>query len=236
MQLHAPNFLTSSSWPNAVLDIDAEAEQDEHHAEHCGRHHPPPVMQESQALARRGSGRHLPCPTGLGVVMVMAAVFRGAHGALPHFLLLLLRRRRLVFLLPLALYSSPWRGTITVLLLPRRAAAVLLVLGGAGRLRRLRGRVLLAAGGAGLDLDGLRRDAGHGDADDAVLEPGVDGLGVAAVGDAELEVEAAPAVAGDGALPAHDQAPVAVHHLHPDVLLPVPCSQPHAQLRISERG
>uniref|UniRef100_A0A804PBA6 Secreted protein n=1 Tax=Zea mays TaxID=4577 RepID=A0A804PBA6_MAIZE len=85
--------------------------------------------------------------------------------------------------------------------------------------------LLLLVGGAGDDReDGLRLlDARHGDADDAVVEPSVDGLGVAAVGDGEIEAEAAPAVAVDGALPAHDEAPVAVDHLHPDVLLPVPC-------------
>jgi hypothetical protein len=75
-------------------------------------------------------------------------------------------------------------------------------------------------------------EARHGDEDDALLEPGLDALEVAVVGELGLEAEAAPAVAGDGALPAHDQAPVAVHQLHPDVLLLVLCcvvasSTPH---------
>ena len=71
----------------------------------------------------------------------------------------------------------------------------------------------------------LRLDAGQGDADDAVVEPRLDGLEVAAVGHRELQPEAAPPVglAGDGALAAHDQPPPAADQLHLDVLLLVPC-------------
>lgn len=70
----------------------------------------------------------------------------------------------------------------------------------------------------------LRLDAGQGDADDAVVEPRLDGLEVAAVGHRELQPEAAPPVglAGDGALAAHDQPPPAADQLHLDVLLLVP--------------
>jgi hypothetical protein len=192
----------------AVLDVDADADQDQHHAEHGGGRRLLPPMEEGVALARRRRVPSLPC------VVVTAAVFGRVRRALLRRPLLLHLGLFLIFL-DLVCSSGQWCrcgcSTITV-------DAALNAGGSSGVCRG--GRLLLIAG---VGRDKLLLATRHGDEDDALLEPGLDALGVAVVGELELEAEAAPEVAGDGALPAHDQAPVAVHQLHPDVLLLVPC-------------
>jgi hypothetical protein len=175
-----------------VPGVQAGANEGQHHGNDRPHHTPPAPRGET---ARRPAGRRFPAGViAREVLLVLVATFRG----------------RVTGILLLLFSSSFISSSSRRWFLPRTTGVVVFLL------------VLSSIDAAcACGCRRRRRQPRHRDEQDAaLLEPGADGAGIAAVGDVEVLAEAPPAVAvGAERALAADPEPPEVVDLHPELLL-----------------